>query len=193
MNINCDKIFVLDNTPKWLQAFLEQNFRWFRFMTHNHGDPAKPEDGWLFGCMLFDVKNMGWFHDTPASVYALHEYFMKELVFEIDKNVTIRDLVRIRVNGMNSSSYSGPHTDSDKDNIWAALYYVNDSSGTTDIFDLDGSLVKSIEPKAGRFVVFPARFKHKGNAPSNTNDWRITLNFNYVIDGEINRNLILNI
>lgn len=192
MKINPDKIIVIDDTAAWLIPYAQSNFRWFRFMSHQYGDPAKPDEGWLFGCMLFDNKNMGWFHDTPSVVYALHEYFMKDIVFRIDAKATIRDLIRIRVNGMNSGNRAGLHTDSGNSNTWAVLYYVNDSSGATDIYQPDGTLAKSIEPKAGRMVIFPASYLHKANPPSNTNDWRITLNFNYLIEGDINNNLFLN-
>lgn len=190
-HINPEKIFVLDVTPNWLVEYTQQNFKWFRFMSHNYGDPARPDDGWLFGCMLFDAKNMGWFHDTPTSVYAVHEYFMKDLALKTDTNAIIRDLIRIRVNGMNAASCSGTHTDTEQKNAWVALYYINDSTGTTDIFDFDGTLVKSVEPKAGRFVIFPASYLHKGNPPTSNADWRMTLNFNYIIEGNLNKDLVL--
>ena len=189
--INPDKIIVLDDIPQWMAEFGRDQFKWFRFSTHHYGDPARPEDGWLFGCMLFDKQGLGWFHDAPNFTFALNEYFMKHAVFTADKNAVIRDLTRVRVNGMNPACVAGLHTDSDKSNYWAVLYYVNDSTGSTDIYDLDNSLVKSIEPKSGRMIMFPACYQHKANPPTGKDHWRVTLNYNYIIEGDLNKNLFV--
>lgn len=188
--INPDKIIMLD-APEWMVKYGQDQFKWFRFATHHYGDPARPEDGWLFGSMLFDQKSHGWLHDAPTFSFALNEYFMKDAVFTADKTAVIRDLVRIRVNGMNSGSSAGKHTDSDKPNYWAMLYYVNDCSGSTDIYDLDDTILTSIEPKAGRMVLFPACYPHKANPPTGKDHWRVTLNYNYVIEGNLNKNLFV--
>ena len=48
--INPDKIIMLD-APEWMVKYGQDQFKWFRFATHHYGDPARPEDGWLFGSM----------------------------------------------------------------------------------------------------------------------------------------------
>ena len=191
--INPDKIIVLDDIPQWMIAFGQDQFKQFRFSTHHYGDPARPEDGWLFGGMLFDkyTHGMNWLRDAPNFAFTLNEYFMKHAVFTADKNAVIRNLIRVRVNGMNTSCFAGVHTDSSLPDHWAVLYYVTDSTGSTDIYDLDNSLVKSIEPKAGRMVMFPAGYPHKANPPSENHQWRITLNYNYIIEGNLNKNLFV--
>ena len=191
--INPDKIIVLDDIPQWMIAFGQDQFKQFRFSTHHYGDPARPEDGWLFGGMLFDkyTHGMNWLRDAHNFAFTLNEYFMKHAVFTADKNAVIRNLIRVRVNGMNTSCFAGVHTDSSLPDHWAVLYYVTDSTGSTDIYDLDNSLVKSIEPKAGRMVMFPAGYPHKANPPSENHQWRITLNYNYIIEGNLNKNLFV--
>ena len=189
--INPDKIIVLDDIPQWMIAFGQDQFKYFRFSTHHYGDPARPEDGWLFGCMLFDKNGMNWFHDAPNFAFALNEYITKHAVFTADNTAVIRDLIRVRVNGMNPACIAGVHTDSSKPDHWAVLYYVTDSTGSTDIYDLDNSLVKSIEPKAGRMIMFPACYPHKANPPSENHQWRVTLNYNYVIEGNLNKNIFV--
>lgn len=187
--INPDKIIVIDTTPEWIINYAQEQFDFFRFLPFQYGDPARKDDGWLFGCSLFENPGIGWFHDAPNISATLNEYFTKHIIPVADKNSKITELIRIRVNGMNSSNFSGLHTDSNKNNYWAVLYYVNDSSGTTDIYDFDGSVSASIEPKAGRIVIFPACYPHKANPPTDNKQWRVTLNYNYIITGELNNNL----
>jgi len=69
-----------------------------------------------------------------------------------------------------------PHVDDTKDHT-VVLYYVNDSDGDTLLYDLETTY--SIQPKAGRVVVFDGSLLHSGNVPSNFNS-RIIINFNLI-------------
>jgi len=89
------------------------------------------------------------------------------------------------------------HVDSDIQHI-AMVYYINDTTGNTFIYDnIDGNnveinskyryndidyskltLIKNIEPKQGRVVVFNGALHHHGSYPK-TND-RYIINFNFV-------------
>jgi len=189
--INPDKIIVLDTTPQWIIDYAQEQFEFFRFSTGHRGDPVRKDEGWLFGCSLFENSGMGWFHDAPNISATLNEYFTRHVITVVNNNSKITELVRVRVNGMNSSSFAGLHTDSFKPDCWAVLYYVSDSSGTTDIYDLDGTVTLSIEPRAGRIVIFPATYPHKANPPTDNTQWRVTLNYNYIIAGDMNNNLVL--
>jgi hypothetical protein len=183
MQVDVQKILVLDNTPHWLITQGQQDFKFFRFLSHHYGDPAKPDSGWLFGCILFDINGAGWFNDSPMFSYVINEYISRHVIPSIDETAQIKTLVRVRVNGMTSSNRVNLHTDSSQSNCWTVLYYVNDSSGTTDIFDENKNLVQSVEAKAGRMLIFPANYLHTANPPDNISDWRITLNFNYIVEG----------
>jgi len=77
--------------------------------------------------------------------------------------------------------HTTPHIDSNE-NHWVLLYYVNDSDGCTIIFensDLTVTLDK-IQPKKGRFVLFPGHLYHAGQFPEHSST-RIVLNYNLLI------------
>jgi ectoine hydroxylase-related dioxygenase (phytanoyl-CoA dioxygenase family) len=84
-----------------------------------------------------------------------------------------------------------PHVDFTEvsEQLISAVYYVNDSTGDTLIFDQRygqaGPLtVKTrVPPKKGRLVVFDGWLLHAGNTPR-TNEPRININFNaFVYEG----------
>jgi len=189
MKINLDKIIVLDDIQEWLVEYGKTDFSNYRYYPFHYGDTAKSELGWLFGAMLFDNRQGGWYHGNPEFVRTLNEYFMKHVLKTIDSTAVLRDLTRIRVNGMNTGNVASLHNDSPKPNMWAMLYYVYDSTGATEFYHGDGSIAASVEPKAGRIVVFPACYMHKANSPTELSDWRVTLNYNYLIEGDLNNDL----
>lgn len=103
---------------------------------------------------------------------------------------TIKQMIRIKMNlcvyakSDNPSSHGMPHVDFTEigEPLVSAIYYVNDSTGDTLIFDQKyghkGSLtVKArVTPKKGRLIVFDGWLLHAGNTPR-TNDPRININF----------------
>ena len=191
MKINPEKIMVIDDIQDWLVEYGRTDFTHYRFLPFHYSDTARPELGWLFGAMLFDIKQGGWYQGTPDYTRTLNEYFMKHVLKGIDPTAVLRDLIRIRVNGMNTGNVASVHNDSPKPNVWAMLYYVTDSTGSTEFYDTDGSLAASVEPKAGRIVFFPACYMHKANSPTELSDWRVTLNYNYLIEGDLNLDVFI--
>lgn len=112
---------------------------------------------------------------------------------------TIKQMIRIKMNLCvpafldNPNAYGMPHVDFTevKEPLLTAIYYVNDSTGDTLIFDQrfgeKGPLtIKTrVEPKKGRLVVFDGKLLHSGNTPR-TNTPRINVNFNaFVYEGAI--------
>jgi hypothetical protein len=110
---------------------------------------------------------------------------------------TIKQMIRIKLNlGVyahtdNPNAHGMPHVDFTEvsEQLISAIYYVNDSTGDTLIFDQrygqSGPLtVKTrVPPKKGRLVVFDGRLLHAGNTPR-TNEPRININFNaFVYEG----------
>ena len=53
--------------------------------------------------------------------------------------------------------YPGKHT--------VVIYYVNDSDGPTVFFDKNNNIVRSVEPKKGRVVMFDGEILHGGGIP----------------------------
>lgn len=104
---------------------------------------------------------------------------------------TIKQLIRIKMNLCvyahtdNPNAHGMPHVDFTeiKEPLLSAIYYVNDSTGDTLIFDQTFGqkaplTVKTrVTPKKGRLVVFDGGLLHAGNTPR-TNAPRININFN---------------
>lgn len=103
---------------------------------------------------------------------------------------TIKQLIRIKMNLCvyaktdNPNAHGMPHVDFTeiKEPLMSAIYYVNDSTGDTLIFDQKYGqkaplTVKTrVTPKKGRLVVFDGWLLHAGNTPR-TNAPRININF----------------
>jgi len=71
------------------------------------------------------------------------------------------------------NSVNGKHVDLDGKSL-ICLYYVNDSDGGTVFYD-KGKIVKRIDAKRGRCVIFDGGIEHSGISPTNT---KIVLNMN---------------
>jgi len=65
------------------------------------------------------------------------------------------------------------HVDHDEE-YYQVICYLNDATGNTVIFDDNGSIVKSVEPKKGRIIMFN-KLKHKANLPSIPNKIRAVM------------------
>ena len=87
-----------------------------------------------------------------------------------------------------------PHTDcqESKNDVWSAIYYLNDSTGDTFLFEEqidDVSMsdrrthkwkpIDQVSPKKGRLILFPARQYHAGSPPKR--NMRMLINFNFSI------------
>ena len=85
-----------------------------------------------------------------------------------------------------------PHTDcqESKNDVWSAIYYLNDATGDTFLFEEqidDVSMsdrrthkwkpIDQVSPKKGRLILFPARQYHAGSPPKK--DMRMLINFNF--------------
>jgi hypothetical protein len=81
----------------------------------------------------------------------------------------------------NTEFYNTPHIDNDQAHK-VAIYYVNDSDGDTTFFKESNNeykIIKTVEPKKGRFVVFDGKYYHAGRHP-NDHDTRLVINFNFI-------------
>lgn len=84
------------------------------------------------------------------------------------------DAVFLRSQVINSQArgmHSYPHIDSQNDNVWTAVYFVNNYwedwyGGELCLYNRDAKLIEKITPKPGRIVLFKSMIPHCGNAPS---------------------------
>jgi hypothetical protein len=149
----------------------------------------------------------------PVTPDCLDVQQFTHLIYEIDQPVsklfstilpvttaipyTIKQLIRVKMNLCvyaktdNPDAHGMPHVDFTeiKEPLMSAIYYVNDSTGDTLIFDQrfghKGPLtVKArVTPKKGRLVVFDGGLLHAGNTPRN-NAPRININYGaFVYEG----------
>jgi hypothetical protein len=103
----------------------------------------------------------------------------------------IDNLVRVKANmttyhpEVNGKTYGPPHVDDELPGLMSAVYYVNDSTGDTFIFNETKedylktrtlTVKKRITPKKGTLVVFDGSLLHSKNYP-NTVDPRMVINF----------------
>jgi hypothetical protein len=110
---------------------------------------------------------------------------------------TIKQLIRIKMNLCvyaqtdNPNAHGMPHVDFTeiKEPLMSAIYYVNDSTGDTLIFDqrfrekAPLTVKTRVTPKKGRLLVFDGWLLHAGNTPR-TNAPRININFDaFVYEG----------
>ena len=106
----------------------------------------------------------------------------KSLLFPIllqSLDMPLQKLLRIRA-VMNIKNQTGeyiPHTDLDAPHF-TMLYYVNDSDGSTKIFEEES--VVEIEPKKGRVLFLSGDTLHCGSSPIES-DKRILINFNFLL------------
>lgn len=110
---------------------------------------------------------------------------------------TIKQMIRIKMNMCvyaqtdNPNAHGMPHVDFTeiKEPLISAIYYVNDSTGDTLIFDqrfgqsAPLTIKTRVTPKKGRMVVFDGGLLHAGNTPK-TDAPRLNINFNaFVYEG----------
>lgn len=113
--------------------------------------------------------------------------------------ITIKDTLRVKSNLITKGleidryKYNPPHQDTNLENGWALLYYINDSDGPTQFFKEIGLSELNTEPesfnellgcnpKSGSAILFNARRWHSSRVPID-NHRRMVIN--YLISGEL--------
>ncbi len=193
-----DVLVIDDAVPSSIQNMLEgialgNKINWFRSAGATYEEGPR---------MIFPV--------TPDSL-EVHQF--THTLYEINKPAsslfpavvpvltaipyTIKQLIRIKFNLCvyahtdNPDAHGMPHVDFSEvsEPLISAIYYVNDSTGDTILFDQrygqPGPLTirTRVPPKKGRLLVFDGSLLHAGNTPR-TNVPRININFNaYVCEG----------
>jgi|TARA_A100001011_G_C13841942_1_gene647340 hypothetical protein len=59
-----------------------------------------------------------------------------------------------------------PHIDLQVEHT-VVIYFINDADGDTVFFNNDGKIIKSVEPRKGRAIIFDGKIKHGGGIPKN--------------------------
>jgi len=100
---------------------------------------------------------------------------LNQLSVKFQSNIRI---LKCKFNFLPKSSdntYHYPHIDDSEQDVYTAIYYVNDSDGDTYFFDKDLNVTNTITPKKGRMVLFDSNKFHSSSSPINS-EYRIILN-----------------
>jgi len=193
-----DVIVIDQAVPKSIQDLLEgialgDKFNWFRQKRATYAEgtrqifPVTPDS--------LDVQQFThtiWEENQPVSkLFGVILPVMTAIPYTIKQMIRIKMNLCVYAQTDNPNAHGMPHVDFTeiKEPLISAIYYVNDSTGDTLIFDQKFGqsaplTVKTrVTPKKGRLVVFDGGFLHAGNTPR-TNAPRINLNFNaFVYEG----------
>lgn len=102
--------------------------------------------------------------------------------FCLRTGMPIQQLIRIKANlqlpePREDWQYNTPHVDNYSHHK-VAIYYVNDSDACTFFFDKQMKVVRKVQSKRGRIVIFPGEIYHAGQPP--TKNPRIIINYNFL-------------
>ena len=177
-----DQITVRDDViPKHLQDFYEL----ITLGTHN-GESSKTNaqiTSIPYTCKYEPTaqelvpNSLSFYHQLASSVYfedfAIIPEMMCNAYGTVLKEVMAGRIYIITPQNTELKHYN-PHIDS-PEHHYALIYYVNDADGATVLFDGD-KIIKEVEPKKGRILLFNGAIYHGGGIPKNTN--RCVVNFN---------------
>jgi hypothetical protein len=171
-------IEVIDNAvPKDLQKylrkiFLDVNFPWF----------IVDEISGVAG----DAQTEGWAHVIRANepVSPHNDLCLATLMIVADKlNISVNNVERIRAGlftQRDSPRIHNPHIDYKFKHL-VMLYYIIDSDGPTFFYNENNEIIKTVEPKQGRAVVFDGLIKHASSSPISSTK-RLVINYNFNTD-----------
>tara|TARA_B100000214_G_scaffold99184_1_gene69081 strand:+ start:224 stop:925 length:702 start_codon:yes stop_codon:yes gene_type:complete len=171
-----DEMLVIDNViSEHHQNYIEQLCFGHKFPWFYNFDPTFPnrvsERGTTFSSLLLSK-------DTKS------EYFQifLPIAFNVYNTLNLQDasifncraFLHIKNESKLDDRRDQLHVDQDFPHL-AMIYYVNDADGPTEIVD-EGKIIKRVDPKKGRLLVFDGQFEHRSNHPQ-YND-RCIINFN---------------
>ena len=170
---------VFDNIVKqsnatYIESFLlSQDFPWH--LIKKSSGKSKEVKG-FYDTIQFEHH---FIKDDQIKSNAIHP-LMKMLEWEniIKKTGVSSAILRMKSNLLlnTQTTPNTPHIDF-SDPHMVLLYYVNDSSGPTIFYNDKFEVIKKVEPKKGRIVLFDGETYHSSTPPQ-TNDYRCVININ---------------
>lgn len=191
-----EKIIILENViSKQHQDDIEQillsdTFHWFYLpqSTYQEGIPnwIKKNKNIIEAFQLSHIFYTDRRQNSDA--FSVLVPLLSSFPFNIDNLVRVKANMTTYHPDATSKTYGVPHVDDPIPGLISAVYYVNDSSGDTFIFNETkkdyletGTLTvkKRITPKKGTLVVFDGSLLHSKNYPNTVNP-RTVINFCFV-------------
>ena len=169
---------IIDNVissgyQDFVENIFDMNFSWY--FTPRISDDVSTDPNTGFSSIIFEDK-------TP---YSNHYGVVLPIFFEAlnkyKRGLKPEKLIRIRA-GMFIQDQTKhphlPHVDFHYKHT-TMLYYVNDSDGTTKLYNHDKTkVIKEVHPKKGRVLFFDGLTYHASSSPKN-HPSRIVLNYNF--------------
>jgi hypothetical protein len=182
---NTELIFVFDDLlPAWIQQWGAEQMDAFDW---RYGQASYPGGARFFGQILKDhagVQKQPW----PLIIDLIIEAFLRTKLKEIIPDARFLESKKIIANGQLPSTPANPHSDTQSSNMWTMIYHCSDTLGGNNLFfDSDTeslTIIKEVEFKQGRCVLFPSWYIHQGLAP--VEGWRITIAYHMQIETRIN-------
>lgn len=180
---------IVDSLEKLL---LGNEFPWFFNLQSVYGEfpydpsihpkiPNNCKESYQFTHSFFD-SNQG-----ASVMFEKIQQLLIKFPVKVDSVFRIKANLKTYVKEM-EDSFCLPHVDfSDVKNLITAIYYVNDATGDTIIYNEkignigDLTAKQTISPKKGRLIVFDGAYYHAGNSPKDDNP-RVIINFNFGIN-----------
>lgn len=126
----------------------------------------------------FNVETNGEIHNEYFSGYFRSMMFRVKSIIKKEHGIRLPATIkRIHLGAKNSQSKTEFHVDSENENAWTVLGFLNpvwDSKNGGEFFVENNK----IEYKSARFVIFKSNLKHNGGFVTNEqlSNWRISLN-----------------
>ena len=179
-----NNIIVIDDViSKEYQNYIEKmNFPWHFLDQTTNVYEGSTDRATGFSCNILKREDKGDEYVNAPFVEGLIP-LLCEAVGKVDKDLGILQIFRIRAGMFIQNQNNIPHQSHiDRDDFhYTMLYYVNDSDGPTKFYDhKDGEVVKMVDPKKGRAVLFTGDTYHASSSPRNHSN-RIVLNYNFLI------------
>lgn len=193
-----DLVIIDDAVPLAVQDLLQNialgdKINWFRNKGATYGEGSVP----IFPVTRDSIDVQQFTHMIYEVTQPVSQLFPTILPVISAIPYTIKQLIRIKMNLCvythleNPNAHGMPHVDLTevKEPLMSAIYYVNDSTGDTLIFDQKFgqkaplTIKTRVTPKKGRLLVFDGALLHAGNTPR-TDTPRIIINFDaFTYDG----------
>lgn len=175
------------------QTMLGHSFAWYCQRNANYLEDAPP---WIFegnnGVETPQMTHLFYEKDTVRSDYfPLLLPLLTAMPFQLERLDKIKANLTVRNSKVQGEAYGAPHVDTLLPGLKTGVYYVNDSTGDTYIFNeqctgalnpmvfKDLTVKQRITPKKGTLVVFDGSLLHAGNCPRD-DDPRVVINFNFI-------------
>ena len=158
----------------------DHNTRWSYQSHMDYGEYGAPQ--FLIG--ILDNGNVG----DQMLHFALLGLVSKIIDEQLPDRINTRIRAILQTPLVDAPKHYIPHTDDRGSEFWSCIYYVNDATGDTYLFDqktdevnnpmnLNWNPSDSLSPKKGRLIKFPSQNFHAGSSPKS--DRRMLLNFNF--------------